>query len=806
MNRYICIHGHFYQPPRENPWLEEVEWQDSAYPHHDWNQRITAECYGPNTASRILDGQKRIINIVNNYARISFNFGPTLLSWMERHEPEVYQAILEADRLSQNRFSGHGSAIAQVYNHMIMPLANDKDKRTQVLWGIRDFEYRFKRKPEGMWLTETAVDIPTLEILAEKGIKFTILAPYQARRMRKIGERVWKDARGGKIDPKIPYYCHLPSGKSIIIFFYDGPVSQEIAFGGLLRDGINFAERLSGLFGQQSSAQLVHVATDGETYGHHQRFGDMALAYCLNHIESKQVARITIYGEYLEKFPPTHEVRIYQNSSWSCVHGLGRWKENCGCRIGGHAGWQQNWRAPLREAMDWLREALVPLYEQYLSQYLKEPWQAREDYIDVVLDRSVDNTELFLARYALRLISTEEKIKILKLLEMQRHAMLMYTSCGWFFDEISGIEGVQVLQYAARAMQLAREITGKDFEGEYLKILEKAPSNLPKFGHGAGVYVAHVKPLILNMLSVGAHYAVSSIFEKYPQSIRTYCYNAQSEVYERTDIGRQKLVVGRARLKNEITWEEDLIVFAVVHLGDYNLIGGVCRYESESSFASTQQTISEAFRRGNIPQVVSLMDKYFGNHNYSLWNLFKDEQRKIISQIAAITLEEIETAFRQIYEHHYPIMRVMNELRIPLPTTFLTTIELIYNTNLRKLLEGEYFDPSRLASLVREIKNWNIRLDTVTLNYVAARNINKLMERFAQSSDDVALLQHIEAIMVILSSMQLHPEIWKAQNIYFAMSYKIYNDMLRKTEKDPIAKRWVEYFCRLGDYLKTKVV
>lgn len=806
MKRFICIHGHFYQPPRENPWLEEIEWQDSAYPYHDWNQRIAAECYGPNSASRILDAQKRIMNIVNNYTKISFNFGPTLLSWIERHEPEIYKAVLEADRVSQNRFSGHGSAIVQVYNHIIMPLANSRDKRTQVLWGIKDFEYRFKRKPEGMWLAETAVDIETLEILAQQGIKFTILSPYQARRMRKIGENVWHDARGGKIDPKMPYLCRLPSGKSIVIFFYDGPVSQEIAFGGLLRDGINFAERLNGLFSSQSTAQLVHVATDGETYGHHQRFGDMALAYCLHYIESKQKARITIYGEYLEKFPPTHEVRIYQNSSWSCPHGVGRWKENCGCRIGGHAGWQQYWRAPLREAMDWLREALGTLYEEHLTPYLREPWQAREDYIDVILDRSTENVERFFSRYALQTLTTEEKVSVLKLLEMQRHAMLMYTSCGWFFDEISGIEGVQVLQYAARAMQLAQEITGNDLEAEYLRILEKAPSNLSQFGNGAKVYEIYVKPLVLDRLSVGAHYAVSSIFEKYPQAIKIYCYHAQSEVYDRVDLGRQKFVVGRARLKNEITWEEGLIVFAVVYLGDYNLMGGVGHYETKDSFEYMHRTIHEAFRTGNIPLVTSLLDKCFGNHNYSLWHLFKDEQRRIIGQIAAITLDEIETAFRQIYDHHFPIMRVMHEMRIPLPTTFSTTLELIYNTHLRKLLESEYFDPSRLANSVREIKSWNIDLDTVTLNYVAAQALNKLMEKFVVSYSDIFLLEHIEAMMLILDSMQLHPELWKVQNIYFVLSDKVYNEMLAKADKDPLAKSWVAHFRRLGDYLKVKVV
>ena len=449
MERYICIHGHFYQPPRENPWLEDIEIQDSAYPYHDWNERITAECYAPNSASRNLDGEGRILDIVSNYSRISFNFGPTLLSWMEHSAPETYQAILEADKQSIDWRSGHGNALAQVYNHIIMPLASTRDRRTQILWGIRDFEYRFRRPPEGMWLAETAVDNETLDLLAEYGIKFTILAPRQAWRVRKIGTGKWKDVSGSRIDPSRAYLCRLPSGRTINLFFYDGPISQAVAFENLLKKGEDFAHRLlSGFSDQRTWPQLVHIATDGETYGHHQRFGDMALAYALNHIEGNGIARITNYGEYLEKHPPTHEVQIFENSSWSCVHGIERWRDDCGCNSGGHPGWNQAWRKPLREALDWLRERLSFIYENAASEYLKDPWEARDRYIGVILDRSKENVEKFFQAHSAKPLSHDEKILVLKLLEMQRHAMLMYTSCGWFFDELSGLETVQVIQYA----------------------------------------------------------------------------------------------------------------------------------------------------------------------------------------------------------------------------------------------------------------------------------------------------------------------------------------------------------------------
>src|SRR6202521_3139926 len=457
--RYVCVHGHFYQPPRENPSLEAIELQDSAYPYHDWNERITAECYGPNATSRILDNEQRILQLVNNYALMSFNFGPSLISWLQAKSPKVYEAILDADKLSQRKFGGHGSAIAQGYNHMILPLANRRDKVTQVKWGISDFQQRFGRHPEGMWLPETAVDTESLEVLAENGIAFTILAPRQAKRVRRKGSRTWKDVTGDRIDPSRAYLVRLPSRKTINAFFYDGPISQGVAFEGLLDNGQRFADRLmSGFSDARQWPQLVHIATDGESYGHHHRFGEMALSYALHHIETNKLAALTNYGQFLEKHPPDHFAEIVNNSSWSCVHGVERWRSNCGCNSGGHAGWTQEWRAPLRAALDWLRDCLVPLYEQKAAPLLKEPWTARNEYVRVILDRSKENVERFFVEHATRPLEPAEQIAALKLLEMQRHAMLMYTSCGWFFDELSGLETMQVIQYAGRAIRLAEDL------------------------------------------------------------------------------------------------------------------------------------------------------------------------------------------------------------------------------------------------------------------------------------------------------------------------------------------------------------
>jgi alpha-amylase/alpha-mannosidase (GH57 family) len=500
MERYVCIHGHFYQPPRENAWLESVERQESAYPYHDWNERVTAECYLPNTSSRILDKDGYIERIVNNYASMSFDFGPALLDWLEKNDPAVYRAIIDADRQSRQRFSGHGSAMAQAYNHIIMPLANHRDRYSQVAWGIRDFERRFGRKPEGMWLPETAVDLETLDIMAELGIIFTVLAPHQAGRVRQIGARNWKNVPHAAIDPTRAYVIHLPSQRRINLFFYDGPISHAVAFEDILKSGETFAKRLTDAFSEKSDhPQLVNIATDGETYGHHHRFGDMALAFALEHIKTNNLAKVTNYGEFLEKFPPTHEVAIIEKTSWSCVHGVDRWWSACGCKAGtgSHPDWNQAWRTPLRNAFDWLRDTLAGKYEEAAGRFFKDPWAARNGYIDVILDRSPQSVRNFFGRYAARELNEAEQTTALKLLEMQRHAMLMYTSCGWFFDELSRPEPLQVIQYAGRAVQLAQELFGGEVEEGFLKILEQAKSNIPEQGDGRRIYERLVRPAMI---------------------------------------------------------------------------------------------------------------------------------------------------------------------------------------------------------------------------------------------------------------------------------------------------------------------
>ncbi len=806
MERYVCIHGHFYQPPRENPWLEAVELQDSAYPYHDWNERITAECYAPNGASRILDDRDRITRIVNNYSRISFNFGPTLLSWLEEKSPSVYSAIQAADWESRQRFSGHGSAIAQVYNHMIMPLANARDKQTQVLWGIRDFEHRFGRFPEGMWLAETAADIPTLDALASRGIRYTILAPSQASRFKRAEGR-WRDVSGGRIDPTRGYRVRLPSSRSIDVFFYDGPISRAVAFEGLLGNGGRFAERLlSGFDEGREWPQMLHIATDGETYGHHHRRGEMALSYALHTIETGGQAHLTNYGEYLERHPPTAEAEIFPNSSWSCVHGVERWKSDCGCNSGGHPGWRQGWRAPLREALDGLRDAVAGPFEQKARALLADPWAARDDYIAVILDRSTENLDRFFARHATHALSEPERVDALKLLELQRHALLMYTSCGWFFDEISGIETVQVLQYAGRVLQLSGELFGDGHEATFLAALEKAPSNLPEVGHGRAVYESYVRPAMIDLSKVGAHYAVSSLFERDEARSSISGFEVGREDFRYFDAGRARLGVGRARISSRITRETSLLTFGVLHFSGHNVNGGVRPYGGEVPYEELVRTVTDSFSRGDLPEVIRQLDAGFGKDIFSLKQLFRDEQRRILDMILATTLEDTEAVLRQSYSRNLPLMRFLDDLATPLPGVLHAIAEFVINSEMARAAQAEDLDRARIGQLLEDAAREKVTLDAPTLEFAFRRRLEAFARRLATEPEDPSALAELEAAVEFLDRLPFRLRLWDVQNIVYELVRLVFPGALERARRgDEGARAWVERFSRVAELLEVTV-
>lgn len=819
MERYICVHGHFYQPPRENPWLEDIEYQDSAYPYHDWNERITAECYEPNAAARILGEEDRIVRIVNNYAKISFNFGPTLLAWLEEKAPHVYQAILQADIISQKLFSGHGSAVAQAYNHMILPLANRRDKYTQVLWGIHDFERRFGRKPEGMWLPETATDLESLDILAELGMRFTVLAPHQAWRTRRISgwdwrdlvRRIsgwdWRDVSGARIDPTTPYLLQLPSGRNLSLFFYDRPISHAAAFEGLLNNGEHFASRLLGAFSDARPwPQLIHIATDGETYGHHHRHGDMALAYALHYIESKALCRLTNYGEFLEKHPLEHEVQICENTSWSCAHGIGRWKSDCGCNSGSHPGWNQAWRASLREALDWLRDTLAVTFEEKGRELLKDPWAARNDYIAVILDRSPETIERFLSEHAVRDLNQCEKVTVLKLMELQRHAMLMYTSCGWFFDDLSGIETIQVIQYAGRAVQLAQKLFGDSTEIRFLEMLERAKSNVPEYRDGRLIYERFVRPAVVDWEKIGAHYAISSLFETYPERVRVYCYTAQREDTQSFEAGRLKLLMGRANLSSDVTLESKTLSYGVLHFGDHTVNGGVRIFQGEDAYIAMVDEISECFSTGDFPGVIRLMDSHFGESTYSLKSLFRDEQRKILDRILESVMAEAESVYCQLYERHVPMMHFLADLGIPPAKAFYAAAEFVLNAYLRRAFESQEFNTKRIQTLLEEARHENVALDVATLSYALKSTMERLADRLSASPTDRTLLGQLEAAATLACSLPFEVDLRKVQNSYYGTLRSVYNGLREKAKKgDEAAGVWILQFTSLGEKLSIRV-
>ncbi len=634
MKKYICIHGHFYQPPRENAWTEEIELQPSAgVPYHDWNERINIECYRSNANARVLDSQKLIKRISNNYEHISFNFGPTLLSWLEKFDSDTYHKIIAADKKSVAE-RGHGNALAQVYNHIIQPLANGRDNETQIIWGLRDFESRFGRKAEGIWLAETAADTPTLEILAAQGVKFTVLSPNQVKAVRPTAEAKWQSKDYHSIDTRRAYKCNLPSGKTIDLFFYDGNTAKDVAFNKLLNSGQVFADRL--LQPIDAKNQLIHIATDGESYGHHHKFGEMAMAYAIEYLGAKSDVELTNYGSFLEKFPSTWEAQIHENSSWSCAHGVERWRSDCGCHTGGQAGWNQQWRAPLRASFDWLREELTTLFEKEGSPLLKNVWEARNNFIEVLLHRS--NIDSFLERNQSKPLSEAEKTKVLQLLEMQKLCMFMYTSCGWFFNEVSGIETIQILQYADKAMHYASYFSNKDFEKGFLKKLESTPSNIHE--NTKVIFEKTVIPKRMTEEMITWNILMQAIPSKEPSGT-FFAHDYELENMALVEEGQNRLWTGFIRLKTTQTlkttnyrfhfWLEKLenIKGRVLPLSDIEEVK-----ELKGATKATFELLAEELRAGiSAPKTYTATDAFEEVTQTFFKKMGSEEESKMVQNL-----------------------------------------------------------------------------------------------------------------------------------------------------------------------------
>ena len=802
--RFVCIHGHFYQPPRENPWLETVETQDTAAPYHDWNERVCAECYAPNGAARIVNSKNQITRIVNNYARISFNFGPTLLSWLMENAPRTYRMILDGERRSRKSFKGHSSAMAQVYNHVILPLANRRDRITQIRWGIADYQRHYGTLPEGMWLAETAVDTDSLELLAQHGIKFTVLAPHQCLHIRSLKDGTgWTETPNASVDTTHPYLVRFDSGVSIAVFFYDGPASRAIAFEGLLNSGESFAARLNGGFKDNTQPQLVHVATDGESYGHHHKYGEMALAYALRLLEGDRSVKLTNYGGYLAQFPPEYEAEIVNNTSWSCEHGVERWRSNCGCNSG-KPGWSQAWRGPLRQTLDELRDAVAPLTEQEGTKLFRDVWAARDSYIQVVLDRSAEALDRFFAENQSHSLTEAERVRALELMEMQRHAQLMYTSCGWFFDDISGIETVQVIAYAARVLQLAQELFGEQagaLEPNFLARLAEARSNVAAAGDGARIYKEQVRTTQLDLEQVAAHYAISSVFSSFAEETELFCYRVRRQAYDIYTSGRGRLALGRASIASVITDKQQSFSFAVLHFGDQNITAAVkpCEEADVAGFEAFASQAAEQLQRAKFPEVIRLLDRYYGHVDYSLTSLFRDEQRRIVQVILTSTLSNIESSLTTIYEDHASLLHYLSQAGLPKPPALTLAAEFAINAGLRKALEGDPVDQALLRSFLALAKADQIPLETATLSYIADQRMKRAMVELQISAGSLELLDRALALARTLVELPFELNLWQAQNIWYEiLRVSSYGLTALAADDRP---RWEKDFCELGSCL-----
>ena len=766
MAKYLCIHGHFYQPPRENPWIEEIEVQDSAAPYHDWNERIAIECYRPNTAARIVDAKNRITGIINNYSKMSFNIGPTLLSWLRKKLPDTYNQIIKADKVSKENNNDHGNAIAQVYNHMIMPLASHQDKVTQVKWGIKDFLYHFGRMPEGMWLAETAVDTETLAVMAEEGIKFTILSPYQALKTRLTPNDEWTDVSGGKVDTTRPYRCNLPNGKEIYLFFYDGNLARGVAFEKFLSDSHVLVNAIRNAFPENVDPCLVNYATDGESYGHHFRFGEMALAAAFHLLEKEKEIKITNYANYLELFPVQAEAQIIERSSWSCAHGVERWRDDCGCNLGGHPDWNQKWRRPLRDGLDRLRDQLAEFYVEKMSPFTSDPWEVRNRYINVLLNP--DYKAIFFKDNFGEVLSEKDMNLILQLLEMQRCSMLMFTSCGWFFDEISGIETIQILRYAARAIQLAMSIGAPSYiEDDLLKTLEQAPSNLPKYVNGLGVYNQEVKPAIINQEKLTAHYGIvlSATDEKRE---KIFCYKFDNHDYEPFSGSPVPCFISQVTCKDERTENKERFVLSVAHFDGLDFRCSILPLVSDDEYARIKFELAERIKGASVSELIHFMDEYFGRTYYTVADCFIDERRILARTISDKSIESYLNFHRVYYEENKHLMMYLQRINVPVPDDFLLSAKKALSYKLKNEVPRaiEERDLDFMKRILDEAKKWQIELDVEEVEELVGKSFLEKLEKCTYSfPSDV--VKDISLLMELCNMLNRKPNLWKLQNIFY---------------------------------------
>jgi hypothetical protein len=725
MTTALVIHGHFYQPPRENPWTELIEREPSAGTFHDWNERIHAECYRPNAFARISDTHGRVERIVNNYSSLSFNFGPTLLNWLERCHPETYARIVEADRASARRHNGHGNAIAQGYNHAILPLCNERDRRTQIRWGLADFRRRFRREAESLWLPETACDDATLDALVEEGLRYVILSPFQAGGVRPLGSSEWQTVSEGSVNTTIPYkYLHRDgTGRSIAVFLYDGQIARRIAFEGLLASSHGLLGACAAR-GARHGAQIINVATDGESYGHHFHYGDRCLAYALEVEAARHGMRVTNYGEFLDEHEPEHEVRLKhmpggEGTAWSCAHGLGRWTRDCGCNASAPEGWNQRWRAPLRAAFDLLRDCLAQKFEDVGGELLRDPWAARDEYVELVGPGAAPREE-FLLRHAAHTLSTEERVRTFTLLEVQRVGMTMYTSCGWFFNDIAGIETLQTLRYAGRALEMLETLGLSPPAAEFLEILSEAKSNMTDKANGADIFLRTMGQSRVTPQRVAAHVAVSNLIE--PEEHAERCESA-GYVYRKLDFrkqrhGRVTLETVRLALEEAATGRRHEFALAAMHFGEIDFYCALRPFEGRREFEEAEAVLWSQLRTASLPLLLRVALSEFGPEEFGLEALLPQGHghlsRNVFGKLVARFMEEYEN----LYEENRRVVERLQEIGFHPPRELLLAAEMTVGLRLERELRGQRRrggDYGTAIEIARDAARFGYRIDRTSV-------------------------------------------------------------------------------------------
>ncbi|MDP8216173.1 MAG: DUF3536 domain-containing protein [Candidatus Kaelpia imicola] len=707
MSKFFVLHGHFYQPPREDPWWMNLSRQDSAYPIHDWNEKIYWECYLPNATARIFDRDGKIIQIINNYSYINFDFGPTLLLWLREKHPQFIDFIKEADLKSREINGGHGNAVAQPYNHMIMPLASERDKDTQLCWGLKFFEHIFNRKSEGIWLPETACNYATLKCLKRYNIKYVILAPNQAAKVRKISKRQWQDVSDGSVNVGVPYRLFLGQDKTEFIdcFFYQGDISHAISFQHIMHSAQSCAGRISSSYGADN---LVSIATDGETFGHHHPFSEMCLAYLMKYELSSEGIETLNYGNFLEKNPPEYEALIKEGedglgTSWSCSHGVRRWYDDCGCRTVDRPGWNQSWRKPLRAALDWLRDEIDKIFIAQGEEVLNNPWEARNDFIQVVIEPSDNVINRFIDKHCK---DRESVSKAFKLLEMEHMRMLYYTSCGWFFDEISGIESVQNLRYAARAMQLAREESGVDLEQRFLEKLQLAKSNLDKFGNGKVIYERLVRPQIQSWDNYLSSYLIKNSF--FNDKGDFYKFKIERDNEQKITQGDDKLEFGSITIKDRISLDEVKKIYVLLKERENERECFLRDFEEE-----VYKEIEERFQDGvwisDKRRLKEMLNHFFPGGCYKSKDTYPEEQERILEHIFRAKREKIFNVLGDIWDNNVELMEEYRDVGLLLPYEMHLLGASIVHNQIKESLT--LFKSSRDFKAIEDLKRLFSKID-----------------------------------------------------------------------------------------------